>query len=223
MQLQQLNSNLHWGKKIEAQYNVTSGDNTLYLTLFKDSTFQERIDAKGNIYYSSGNWQYTDTVNHIFKINILKSDLDTIKTPQTRTYKIDYTGISVFVDTSVIRKTPVNFKIDKAFIIKSINKSTLIAPNSNKSKLNCTGWSLNNQQITNVINNSRFVESHIWEDEFQIIPCILDIQLEQKGVLYHLQINAGGWYSVSINDSTIYYGNYTKENNGLFLKNRKEY
>ncbi|RLD43484.1 MAG: hypothetical protein DRI86_09920 [Bacteroidetes bacterium] len=214
---QQIQNNLQWGKKIEAQYNVSAGKSTLHLTLYKDSTFQERIDTKGNIYLSSGDWHFTDTVNHIFEITIHKSNLDTIKVPQIRTYKIDYTGISLYTDTTTLYYSPLDFEINKEFTIVNIHKANIIIPNIENIKVDCNGWNLNNQQITNIINNSVFIESKIWEEEFDIMPCVLDIRVKQASVLYHIQMNAGGWFSVNSSDSTIYYGNYVIENKGLFL------
>lgn len=216
---QQLRSNLHLGKEIEAQYNVIAEKSTLNLILYKDSTFKERIETRGEEFISSGDWHFTDTINHIFEIEILKSDLDTIKIPQIRTYKIDFTGISLYIDTTSMLRSPIDFKINNNFYINSIIKSTLRVPNTSIDESKCNGWSLNKQQIRSVINNSVFVESHIWEDEFNLMPCMLDIQIEQANVLYQIQVNAGGWFSVNINDSTIYYGNYFEENKGLFLKN----
>ncbi len=214
---QQIQNNLQWGKKIEAQYNVSAGKSTLHLTLYKDSTFQERIDTKGNIYLSSGDWHFTDTVNHIFEITIHKSNLDTIKVPQIRTYKIDYTGISLYTDTTTLYYSPLDFEINKEFTIVNIHKANIIIPNIENIKVDCNGWNLNNQQITNIINSSVFVESKIWEEKFDIMPCVLDIRVKQASVLYHIQMNAGGWFSVNVSDSTIYYGNYIIENKGLFL------
>ncbi len=214
---QQIQNNLQWGKKIEAQYNVSAGKSTLHLTLYKDSTFQERIDTKGNIYLSSGDWHFTDTVNHIFEITIHKSNLDTIKVPQVRTYKIDYTGISLYTDTITLHYSPLGFEINKEFTIVNIHKANIIIPNIENIKVDCNGWNLNNQQITNIINSSVFVESKIWEEKFDIMPCVLDIRVKQASVLYHIQMNAGGWFSVNASDSTIYYGNYIIENKGLFL------
>ena len=219
---EQLRSNLHWGKEIEAQYNVTAGKSTLYLTLFEDKTFKERIDARGNTYISSGNWHFTDSINHIFEIEILKSNLDTIKIPQIRTYKIDYRGITLYTDTSLAEYSPNEFINDANFLIKEINKSTVRIPNINNSEIDCDGWSLNAQQITNVINQSKHIKSQVWENDFSTVPCMLNVQIEQAGVLYQIQVNAGGWLSVNINDSTIYYGNYNNENNGLFLKDRQK-
>ncbi len=214
---QQIQNNLQWGKKIEAQYNVSAGKSTLHLTLYKDSTFQERIDTKGKIYLSSGDWHFTDTVNHIFEITIHKSNLDTIKVPQVRTYKIDYTGISLYTDTITLHYSPLGFEINKEFTIVNIHKANIIIPNIENIKVDCNGWNLNNQQITNIINSSVFVESKIWEEKFDIMPCVLDIRVKQASVLYHIQMNAGGWFSVNSSDSTIYYGNYVIENKGLFL------
>ncbi|OYT10525.1 MAG: hypothetical protein B6I18_08710, partial [Bacteroidetes bacterium 4572_112] len=219
---EQLRSNLHWGKKIEAQYNVTAGKSTLYLTLFEDKTFKERIDARGETYISSGNWHFTDSINHVFEIEILKSNLDTIKIPQIRTYKIDYRGITLYTDTSLAAYSPNGFINDANFSIKEINKSTVRIPNINNSEIDCNGWSLNAQQITNVINQSKHIESEVWENDFSTVPCMLNVQIEQAGVLYQIQVNAGGWLSVNVNDSTIYYGNYNNENNGLFLKDRQK-
>ena len=214
---QQMQSNLHWGKMVEAQYNVIVDKSTLHLTLYKDSTFQERIDAKGEVFLSSGNWHFTDTINHIFEIEILKSDIDTIIIPQTRTYKIDYTGISLYTDTATLNRSPMGFKIDKEFTIVSIHKSNIRIPNIENIIVDCNGWNLNNQQITNVIKSSVYVESKIWKNEFDVMPCILDIRIEQEKTPYHIQMNAGGWFSVSIDGSTVYYGNYIIENKGLFL------
>ncbi len=219
---EQLKSNLHLGKRVEAQYNISINDNALHLILFKDSTFNQRLSLLDKTYKSEGIWYYTDTVNNIFELEILTSDIDTLKLPAYRRYQLNYSGIKPILDSTIMALSPSSFINDTTFIIDKIEKSFAHLPNSNENSDNCGGWSLNEQQIRKIISQSINIDTAKWNSEFELLPCMMDIDITQENKSFNIQLNAGGWFSVNTNDSTIYFGNFNDENNGLFLKSEKQ-
>ena len=88
------------GTNVEAQYNIQGKDNNLILTLYKDSTFTSKANIQDTAYTFEGNWIYIDTLQDIFEITILKSNIDTSKLPIKRMYKHSIIGIIPYVDTT---------------------------------------------------------------------------------------------------------------------------
>ncbi len=219
---EQLRSNLNWGKKIEAQYNVSSNHNTLHLTLFKDSTFNEKLSIDNNKFVSTGIWWHIDTLKHIFEIEIQKSDIDSLNLPLNRKYQVSYSGIILLQDSINKNIAPNNFMIDSDYTIIEYEKTIIHIPNKENISNACEGWSLNEQQIKNTISHSKLINDSSFISEFTALPCMMNVIIEQDNHQYEVKVNAGGWISVSCNDSTIYYGSFKQENNGLFLMNNND-
>ncbi len=219
---EQLKSNLHLGKQVEAQYNISLNDNTLHLILFKDSTFNQRLSLLDKTFKSEGIWYYIDTVSNIFELEIQSSDIDTIKLPAYRRYQLNYSGIKPVFDSTIMALSPMAFINDTTFSINKIEKAIAYIPNNSKNANECGGWSLNEQQIRKIISQSIYIDTAKWNSEFDLLPCMMNIDIQQENKRFNIQLNAGGWFSVNTNDSTIYYGNFNEEDDGLVLNSKKQ-
>ncbi len=214
---EQMKGNLHFGKKVEAQYNVQSPDNTLFLTLYKDSSFVIKTEIRDTLETFSGNWAYLDTAARVFEITIMESSIDTIQLPQKRMYQLTVTGIIPFVDSSIYTVTPNNFKVKNEFRIIQLEKTRMEVPKPDSLSNLCSHWSLTPLQFTKIIHESEVVNPHIWHYQFDFLPCAMKATIEQNNQVFHIELNAGSWFTVSVNDSSIYYGSYKTVNKGLFL------
>jgi threonine/homoserine/homoserine lactone efflux protein len=214
---EQMKGNLHFGKKVEAQYNVQSPNNTLFLTLYKDSSFVIKTEVRDTLATFSGDWTYLDTATKIFEITIMKSSIDTIQLPQKRMYQLTVTGIIPYIDSAAFQLSPNSFEISKDFTILTLEKTRMEVPKPDSLSNLCSHWSLTPLQFTKVIHESEVVNPHIWHYQFDFLPCAMKATIEQNNQVFHIELNAGAWFTVSVNDSSIYYGSYKVENEGLFL------
>ena len=214
---EQMKGNLHFGKKVEAQYNVQSPNNNLVLTLYKDSSFLIKTDHHDTLITFSGDWDYIDSSRIIFEINITQSSVDTIKLPQRRMYQLTVTGIVPYIDSSAFSITPTDFKPEQDFEIKQIQNTNMQLPNSDSLSNLCTHWSLTPLQIKKVIQESEPVDVNTWHYQFDFLPCAMKLSVEQNSHIFQIEVNAGSWFTVTVNDSSMYYGSYKIENKGLFL------
>ena len=214
---EQMKGNLHFGKKVEAQYNVQSPNNTLFLTLYKDSSFVIKTEIRDTLATFSGNWAYLDTAIKIFEITIMESSIDTIQLPQKRMYQLTVTGIIPYVDSSIYTVTPNHFKVKNEFRIIQLEKTRMEVPKPDSLSNLCSHWSLTPLQFTKVIHESEVVNPQIWHYQFDFLPCAMKATIEQNNQVFYIELNAGSWFTVSVNDSSIYYGSYKTVNEGLFL------
>ncbi|RLD64307.1 MAG: hypothetical protein DRI84_08790 [Bacteroidetes bacterium] len=214
---EQMRGNLHLGKKVEAQYNVQSPDNTLFLTLYKDSSFVIKTEIKDTLATFSGDWTYLDTATKVFEITILKSSVDTLLLPQKRLYQLSITGIIPYIDSTIYDITPSQFSPLEEFNITELKKAHMEIPNKDSITKLCPEWSLSTQQITKIIRESEKIQPQIWHYQFDFLPCTMSAKIEQGNKVYELEVNAGAWFIISVNDSSLYYGSYKIENEGLFL------
>ena len=209
-------------KQVEAQYNIKNKNNTLVLTLFKDSSFTTKADIEDTTINVSGKWCYIDTSKTIFEITILKSNIDSFHLPKKMKYKQGITGITPYFDSTIIHLNPDDFNPSKDFLVTNLEKSRIIIPNKNEPEFSCNDWSLNAQQIKRIIKNAEPIETDTWNKDFEFLPCIMNAKLEQEGKIYILQVNAGSWFTITARDSSIYFGSYKIENQGLFISPAKE-
>lgn len=207
----------HHQSQIEAKYDITDGGNKLSIVLYKDSSFASTVLIDDSLFYVDGKWRFVDTINNIFEINMLHSNIDTLLLPQKRVYQQGITGIVPYLDTSIVRLSPNDFHPEKPFILQNIHKGSIIIPNNDEINSNCQSWSLNEQQIRNIIKHATLITHKELKKQFKVLPCVMNAEIIQNKHHFKLQINAASWFIISVNDSIINYGNYHLQNEGLFL------
>ena len=205
------------GAPVEAQYNIKQKDDNLVLTLYKDSSFKSQANIHDTSHLFSGTWVYLDTINDIFEITILKSSYDSMETPSKRRYQHSIIGIIPYTDTSIVNYGPSVFNPHKEFIVSDLRKTTTTTDSADSKEKACNNWGLNTQQIISIIENAEQIDSPIWHYQFDVLSCEINAQIKQGGYSFDFQINAGSWFSITTNDSTVYYGSYTAEYENLFL------
>ena len=205
------------GKKVEAQYHMHAPDNNLILTLYKDSSFLIRSEQHGISNRYSGKWNYMDTTSKIFRLNIMESTVDTMRLPRLRFFQLTRTGIIPWSDSTVYKILPSQFDPKKDFVIMRIHSKNMGISRNDSLAILCKHWTLTPLQIKKVVSDGQKVDYHTWHYQFDVLPCALSGRVEQNSKVFEIEINAGGWFTVSAGDSSIYYGNYTKENEGMFL------
>ena len=205
------------GGRVEAQYDIKSKDNNLILTLYKDSTFTSKADIRDTAFTLEGTWSYIDTTKDVFEIIIQKSTIDTLDLPAKRMYKHSIIGIIPYSDSTGFNLSPTAFDVRKDFSITYLQHAINMSSSANDMGLNCSEWELNGQQIKAIIKDAVPIDLRTWHYQFDFLPCEINAQIEQEGNKYDLQVNSGSWFSISINDSSIFYGNYKPENEEFFL------
>lgn len=204
-------------KNIEAQYDVKMQNNTLQLTLFKDSTFNTKVDIKDSTFHIEGIWHYIDTAKTIFEITILQSSIDTIELPQKRLYKLEITGIIPYYDSSKFQNKNNDFDIQLPFSVAKIEKAMITIPNKTGIDYDRKDWSLTDLQISTIICDSKPIDVDVWAKHFEYMPYVMQAELHQNNKVFILQMNAGAWFTITANDSITYFGSYKEENQGLFI------
>lgn len=204
-------------KQVEAQYNIKAKNDNLVLILFQDSSFVTKADIEDTTFKVSGTWSYTDTAKTIFELTILQSNADSIHLAKKMKYKLGITGIIPYYDSTVIHLNPAEFDKNKEFTLTELEKSRIIIPNKNGVDFSCNDWSLNTQQLKLVIREAQAIEVDTWNKDFRFLPCVMNAKIEQDGKIFILQVNAGSWFTITARDSSIYFGNYKVENQGLFI------
>jgi len=213
----------HKQTEIEAKYDITDRGNKLSIILYKDSSFSSTVQIADSLFFVDGKWRFIDTVNNIFELNILHSNIDTLKLPQKRIYQQGTTGITPYYDSSIISLSPNDFHTMEAFSLKNIQKGNFIIPNSTDTNNDCQSWSLNEQQIRNIITHATLISHSELKKNFAVLPCVMNAEIIQKNKHFTLQINAASWFIITVNDSSLSYGNYYLQNTGLFLiKSKKQ-
>ena len=210
-------------KTIEAKYDIKTKRSNLDLILYKDSSFVSKVIINDSVYDISGSWAYQDTAHSIFEITILESNVDSLLLSSKRMYKLNLTGIEPYSKPLTTNLFPNSFSIKEEFQLLNIEKSTIIVPGKENSPYsNCTDWSLNAQQMNTIINDAEVIDAETWKKRFDFLPCIMSAKIEQGTNIYTIQVNAGSWFTISVNDSNLYYGSYKTENQGLFLSTPKK-
>jgi len=203
--------------EIEATYDIKTQSNVLNITLYKDSTFSSTVQIKDSLFYIDGNWHYVDTTNNIFELDMLTSNIDTMHLPQKRLYKQGITGITPYSDTTILSVSPDDFEVTQNYILSKIKKASIIIPNTHNNIQECKDWSLNEQQIRKIVQNAKQIDGKELNNQFETLPCVMNVQINQGNFIFQLQLNAASWFSITVNDSSIYYGSFIKQNEGLFL------
>jgi len=210
-------------KTIEAKYDIKTKYSNLDLILYKDSSFVSKVIINDSAYRIAGSWTYQDTAHSIFEITIHESNVDSIQLSSKRMYKLNITGIEPYTDLSTTTTLPNSFDVKEDFQLFNIEKSTIIVPDKeNLPNSNCTDWSLNAQQISTIIKDAEVIDANTWKKHFDFLPCIMSAEIRQGTNIYTIQVNAGSWFTISVNDSNLYYGSYKIENQGLFLSTPKK-
>jgi len=215
---ERLETHLVSNKHIEARYEIKTKYSDFDLVLYKDSSFASKITIDDSVFAMSGNWTYIDTAHSIFQITILKSSIDSILINSKRLYKLNISGIEVYTSPLMNKVYPSSFDINKDFTLHNIAKSRIIVPGKeNITDSSCSSWSLNAQQISIIIKNAEPIDAEIWKKHFDFLPCLMSADIEQGSNNFTLRVNAGSWFTIDVNDSTLYFGNYKTENRDLFL------
>lgn len=214
---EQMRYNLYLGKKVEAKYNIQSQDNNLVLTLYKDSSIIIKTEYLESVTTYKGNWKYIDTTSKIFEANLNKSSNDTIKLPQKRMYQLTTTGIVPYVDSSTIYKSPKFFISTDEFKIIEFKKTQESISQKENLSHKCNQWNLSTDEFKKIVYDCESIPVGVWHYQFDVLPCAMEALIKQNNILYQLEMNAGGWFSITIEDSTLYFGSYKKENEDFFL------
>lgn len=214
---EQMRDNLHLGKKVEAKYNIQSPDNNLILTLYKDSSIIIKTEWQESITTYKGNWKYIDTTSKIFEVNLLKSSNDTIKLPQKRMYQLTVTGIVPYLDSAVASLSPNHFIPNSDFIIVEFQKTQQSLNQEDTLSHIYNEWSLSPEQFKQLVKDSEPIPVRTWHYQFDVLPCAMEALITQNDELYHIEMNAGGWFVITVKDSSIYFGSYKKGNEEYFL------
>ena len=212
---EQLKDNLKL-KKTEAKYQVISKGNIVKLTLYKDSTLAIKTVIDNKTSRSTGDWYYIDSTNAVFEVAITKSDIDSLELPEKRRYQLTVNGVVRMDDSLLFNYSPMDFKPLEEFKIQKLSQANLNLPNNSLGD-SCQTWSLNEQQLTKIIKESELIDVGIWNYQFDFLPCVMNAQIVQEGKTYFIQMNAGAWLEIRVQDSSIYYGSYKAENAGFFL------
>lgn len=83
----------------------------------------------------------------------------------------------------------------------------------------CRGWNIFPGDLPTIIRDCKVTDRHEWHHLFDVLPCLINGQLEQNGHTYKFEINAGSWMTIYNEDSLLLLGNFEKQNEKYFISN----
>ena len=106
--------------------------------------------------------------------------------------------------------------LQETFGISGIKKLSNY-PSSDSDTVQCIKWNLSENQIKNIIKDSRLMNGPDWHYLFGHYPCVVSGQLNQKNQTFEFNINAGSWLTIKLPDTIIHFGYFDQTYRHLFL------
>ena len=108
---------------------------------------------------------------------------------------------------------------DRDFTLTSSKMSNDYPTTLEEDTLMCESWSLNSNQIVDIIKYSNLINGSDWHYLYSHLPCIAECELDYKGTSIRAEINAGSWLSLFVGDTSVWLGDTLKEHEPYFMHN----
>jgi transposase len=76
---------------------------------------------------------------------------------------------------------------------------------------------LNREQLEKIIKHGKPIDGHTWHYDFLVLACSKYAKVAQQQREYSIEINAGSYFTVIGQDSSMRFGNYNKKDEQYFL------